>query len=288
METEKNVPESLQSRLPSWVAIPLFLLISLLLPAIPGAAVILLVPDALHSSNVWIYVLLQTFELLGVLLAAYILLRIDHRPMADLGLSLSGHFKSLIWGMLIAVVIYLIGFGASLMLGGIEVVDVHFSLYAMSSGFLLYIIVAITEEVMVRGYILGRLLQTSLNKFLALFISAAIFAALHLSNPNVTFLSILNILLAGLLLGASYLYTHNLMFPISLHLFWNWIQGTVLGYQVSGQEIGSTLLTLHRPVDSIWNGGKFGFEGSLLCTILAFVATLLIIWWGEKRKAIIV
>ncbi len=61
----------------------------------------------------------------------------------------------------------------------------------------------------------------------------------------------LNLLLAGMLLGASYLYTRNLCFPISLHLFWNWIQGPILGYQVSGNNFTTSMLTLRMPEENV-------------------------------------
>ncbi|GAA6422420.1 hypothetical protein K090096B2_18220 [Bacteroides fragilis] len=63
--------------------------------------------------------------------------------------------------------------------------------------------VAIVEETMMRGYVLGRLLRTRLNKFISLLISSLLFALLHLMNPNVAFLPMLNLVLGGLLLGAS-------------------------------------------------------------------------------------
>ena len=149
-----------------------------------------------------------------------------------------------------------------------------------------FLLVALFEEILMRGYILGRLLHTRMNKFLSLFISSALFALLHIFNPEIDFLPMLNLLLAGMLLGASYLYTKNLCFPISLHLFWNWIQGPVLGYEVSGNNFISSMLTLHLPEDNVLNGGAFGFEGSLICTVLMIVLTILIVWWGEKREAI--
>ena len=79
-----------------------------------------------------------------------------------------------------------------------------------------------------------------------------------------------------------YLYTRNLWFPISLHFFWNWIQGPVLGYEVSGNRFCETLFSLRLPANNLINGGAFGFEGSLVCTVLATLFTLFIIWWFEQ------
>ena len=149
---------------------------------------------------------------------------------------------------------------------------------------LFFAMVAIVEETMMRGYVLGRLLRTRLNKFISLLISSLLFALLHLMNPNVAFLPMLNLVLGGLLLGASYLYTRNLWFPISLHFFWNWIQGPVLGYEVSGNRFCETLFSLRLPANNLINGGAFGFEGSLVCTVLATLFTLFIIWWFEHSS----
>ena len=60
----------------------------------------------------------------------------------------------------------------------------------------------------------------------------------------------------------------------------------MLGYEVSGNNFISSMLTLHLPEDNVLNGGAFGFEGSLICTVLMIVLTILIVWWGEKREAI--
>ena len=201
-------------------------------------------------------------------------------------LSVKGHARGLWYGLLIAVLFYLVGFGLSLLLGEIEVTGFKFESVNLLGSWVFFLLVALFEEILMRGYILGRLLHTRMNKFLSLFISSALFALLHIFNPEIDFLPMLNLLLAGMLLGASYLYTKNLCFPISLHLFWNWIQGPVLGYEVSGNNFISSMLTLHLPEDNVLNGGAFGFEGSLICTVLMIVLTILIVWWGEKREAI--
>ena len=187
---------------------------------------------------------------------------------------------------MVAMLLYLIGFGLSLAIGEVEVTGFQFDPLNLLGTFVFCLLVALTEEIMMRGYILGRLLHTRMNKFLALFVSALLFALLHIFNPNVAFLPMLNLVIAGMLIGASYLYTRNLCFPISLHLFWNWIQGPILGYQVSGNDLGTSLLTLHLPEENVLNGGAFGFEGSLICTVLMIIFTILIVWWGEKREAI--
>ncbi len=67
-----------------------------------------------------------------------------------------------------------------------------------------------------------------------------------------------------------------------VHFFWNWIQGPVLGYEVSGNRFCEILFSLRLPANNLINGGAFGFEGSLVCTVLATLFTLFIIWWFEQ------
>ena len=214
------------------------------------------------------------------------MLRLERRPFSDLGLSLRGHVKGVWYGFLMAILLYLSGFGISLILGEIEVTGFQFEPLELLGSWVFFLLVALFEEILMRGYILGRLLHTTMNKFAALFVSAALFAFMHIFNPEIAFLPMLNLLLAGVLLGASYLYTRNLCFPVSLHLFWNWIQGPILGYQVSGNNFITSVLTLRMPEENVLNGGAFGFEGSLICTVLMIVCTILIVWWGEKQEAI--
>ena len=163
------------------------------------------------------YAVIQIASLLAsVLPALFVLKYCDSRPFSDLGLSIRGRWKDFLYGLLVAVLLYGIGFGLSLVLGEVRIMGVHLSFTNLAGSFGVCILVALTEEIMIRGYVLGRLLRTRLNKFLSLLISSVLFSLMHLFNPNVAFLPMLNLVLAGCLLGAAFLYTRNLWFPISL------------------------------------------------------------------------
>ena len=69
----------------------------------------------------------------------------------------------------------------------------------------------------------------------------------------------------------------------SLQWYWKWIQGPVLGYEVSGNKFCNGLLALRLPEANLINGGAFGFEGSVLCTVLMVVGTGLILKIHGKR-----
>lgn len=221
--------------------------------------------------------------LIGYLSAAVLVLRWRNLPLSLLGMSLRGRGKDLLAGLGVAVLLYAVGFGTSLLMGTVEIASVQWVPRDLLGTLLFFLLVAVTEEVMLRGFVLGRMLSAGMNRFVALFLSSVLFSAMHLFNPNFALLPFVNILLAGCLLGASFLYTRNLCFPVVLHWFWNWLQGPVLGYEVSGMDSGETLLTLRLTGSDLLTGGSFGFEGSLLCTVLLVVGTLAIIGYYERR-----
>ena len=159
--------------------------------------------------------------------------------------------------------------------------DVTFSGRDMFISFGLMVIVAFYEEVVFRGYILGNLMP-SMNKWIALPVSALIFALAHLANPDFSITAAVNIFLAGLLLGANYIYTKNLWFSIMLHFAWNFFQGPILGYYVSGLHLQS-LLQHELKGSELLTGGKFGFEGSLIATLLFIITTGTLVWVYEKK-----
>lgn len=89
-----------------------------------------------------------------------------------------------------------------------------FSPISLLASLLLYFLVAVTEEVIGRGFILGRMLDGGVDKFVALFISAVLFSLMHLFNPSFTFVPFLNIVLAGCFLGLPIYIRATSVFPL--------------------------------------------------------------------------
>ena len=235
------------------------------------------------ADKMFYFVLSETLMLIGIFLSAWIVWHFRGVSLTGLGRSLAIRKKDLLSGISLAIVLYAVGFGVSLLAGAIEIAGVVFNPSSLLISFVFFLLVAITEEFALRGFVLERMLQGGVNKFWALFLSATLFSLVHIANPNFDFLSFINILLAGILLGSSYIYTRNLCFPIAVHWFWNWIQGPVLGYEVSGNKFCDGLLTLYLPEANLINGGAFGFEGSILCTVLMVAGTGVILKMFRKN-----
>ncbi|GEM_PF-96760 len=230
----------------------------------------------------------QVIFLLSVLTPALIWMKYaDKYPLSGMGFIISGRARDIFCAIGVAGLLYLVGYPVILYGGSVEITgytwDPAALLYSLGGFFL----AAFAEEIMCRGYMLRRLMYTQMNRFVALAISSAIFSLLHFLNPNTGFVPFLNLFIAGLMLGAAYLYTSNLWFPVVLHTFWNWIQGPVLGFKVSGIDGNYSLIKLNIQDNNLINGGEFGFEGSLVCTLLMLVTTGCIILYYERKQKLL-
>jgi len=166
----------------------------------------------------------------------------------------------------------------------------------------LFVPVALGEELMFRGYVQTNLqdrgyVQTNLQEgirpgvarpgvagtVVALLISSVLFGAFHALNPNLTWVALLNLFLAGMALGYGYLVTGNLWLPIAYHLAWNYVQGPILGLAVSGVRYGG-LLALGDRGPAWWvTGAVFGPEGGIVGTLVLLTAFPIFLWWGRRQ-----
>jgi membrane protease YdiL (CAAX protease family) len=159
-----------------------------------------------------------------------------------------------------------------------------FSPQNFTAGFVVMCIIAIAEESVFRGYILANLLD-SFSPWLALVISALVFAFLHSGNPEAGVMAIVNVFLAGIFLGLGYIHTRNLWFAIFFHLSWNFLQGPILGFPVSGLELPA-LLQVTITGEELLTGGKFGFEASIIQTILFIIANIILFYYYRHHMPI--
>ncbi|MGB8213114.1 MAG: type II CAAX endopeptidase family protein [Anaerolineales bacterium] len=147
---------------------------------------------------------------------------------------------------------------------------------------LLFIVVGWQEELLSRGYHL-QTLASGINLFWGVLISSAIFGILHLGNPNATWASAVGIFFAGLFLALGYLRTGQLWLSIGLHIGWNFCEGVIFGFPVSGM-IAYPLLHIHVSGPEIWTGGAFGPEAGLIILPAIAIGVLLINLYSKLRS----
>ncbi|MFC6267933.1 CPBP family intramembrane glutamic endopeptidase [Frigoriflavimonas asaccharolytica] len=214
----------------------------------------------------------STFGLIGTFLLIWVFMKfLDKQKFQNLGFEIKNRLSDILTGFLIGFFVMLIAWLFLIYLKEIEFYRTDFDWEELTISVLIFIVVAVVEETLFRGYILKNFME-SYNKYIALLLSSIIFSLAHGLNPNVDLFSLFNISLAGIFLGLSYIYTKNLWFPIALHFSWNFFQ-SFLGFNVSGQDIYS-VIEFKITKGNTLNGGNFGFEGSYL----SIIAMLLIIF----------
>jgi uncharacterized protein len=148
--------------------------------------------------------------------------------------------------------------------------------------FVMFIFVGWNEELLSRGYHL-QTIASGLNLFWGVIISSAIFGLLHLGNPNATWVSAAGIFFAGVYLAYGYIRTRQLWLPIGLHIGWNFFEGVVFGFPVSGLDIYALMrISVHGP--ELWTGGAFGPEAGLIVLPSLILGALLIYLYTLRRK----
>lgn len=221
--------------------------------------------ENIHQSSEQ-HLITTSFDLLGVFITIWIFMKfVDREKLINLGFYTQNRFKDFIFGIGLGAFIMLTSYLFLILTDEIYFEKIVFSIKDIFISILVFSMVAILEEVLLRGYIL-RNLMISFNNYVALVISSILFSLLHAFNPNIDLFSLAGLFLAGLLLGASYIHTKNLWFPIALHLSWNLFQ-TLFGFNVSGQDFYS-LIEFNFEESNLLNGGAFGFEGSILSIII--------------------
>ena len=203
-------------------------------------------------------------------LAAWVTLRwADRRPFGALGLSPTpGWAREFLLGVGFGggsvALVFLISWG----LGFITVTAAGFSWTLagyLLRGLAVIAVAATMEELVMRGYPFQAVVEGT-GTWIAVLLFSLTFGLLHMQNKNWTWIGVLNIAFLGVLFSAAYLKTRSLWMPIGLHIAWNWIQGFLLGMNVSGVEIRRSVLVSQPKGPDFLSGGAFGAEGSLLAS----------------------
>ena len=218
------------------------------------------------------------------LVAGYVCARLlEGLPWRSLGISLhAGWFRQLLVGSAIGAASLALATAIATAGGGLR-----FSVSAagmspvsktLIGSLVLFIVAALAEEALFRGYPLQTLTRAQLA-WLGVLLTSVPFAAVHLKNPNGgSILAFINTALAGIWLAVAYLRTRSLWFPLGVHWAWNWALGSLFGLPVSGiTRIAPNPLLLGTDLGPAWfTGGSYGIEGGVACTVALLISTVFI------------
>lgn len=213
----------------------------------------------------------------SIILAAYAL---DKRPIRDYGLSVTSRWwKEFGAGVVIAALALSFIFLIEYTLGWLTIAgygwtptSAHSFTWGFLSTFWAMLLVGFYEEWCFRGYQLLNLaeglqyprLGVRGAAVIATLASSLVFGLMHAYNPNASAIAVFNIMFAGIVLAIPYVITGNLALSIGLHFSWNFVQGGIFGFAVSGTRLDASVIQIAQKGPVVWTGGAFGPEAGLL------------------------
>lgn len=202
----------------------------------------------------------------------------DKGKLSDIGLAnIKSSWKELCIGLLAGAVSFSIVTLVLLATKSAELLS-EFSRPNFSSSLIIqliiFIFVGINEEMFSRGYCMTVLKQTK-KRWVPIVVSSIIFALMHSMNQGISLLAYVNLFLFGIVMGYVFIKTKNIWMCIGYHITWNYFQGNIFGFLVSG-NVTDSVYTIQVVNSNLINGGNFGPEGGLVVTVLLIITILII------------
>jgi uncharacterized protein len=155
------------------------------------------------------------------------------------------------------------------------------------AGLFACVLVGVEEELFARGYLIRNLAEGlhlprvsfKVAVLLSYLLTSLFFGFLHANNANATLVSSLDLTLFGLFVGLGLILTGELAIPIGVHVAWNFAQGYVFGFPVSGFDGHLSLIATQQSGPTLWTGGAFGPEGGLIGILAVLLGMLLVYGW---------
>ena len=227
-------------------------------------------------------------ELIAVFAATSIMVHsIDRRPWGDLDLSrTSATVQRFAVGLAAGGVPIAAACGVLAAAGLLVVVPWHVDgtwLGAAGRISLVLVPAALAEEMLCRGYLLT-VMQRSAGVAGAVGLTSAMFAALHLRNPDATAMSVAVVLLSGIALATVRLATDSLYAAWMAHLAWNWVMAVGFHAAVSGIRFESPGYRAETTGDALISGGGWGPEGGLVAALSIVLALAIFFFLYSRRR----
>jgi membrane protease YdiL (CAAX protease family) len=212
---------------------------------------------------------------------------IERRPFETIGLNTSARIFEYGRGFLFGLLMFGSAVGLLALLGYIEIEAVDFGLAAwigVATILIGWIVQGAAEEVVARGFMLP-IIGARWRPWIGVLLSSSAFGLLHLLNPNLNWLAMLNLILFGFFAALYALWEEGLWGIFAIHSVWNWAQGNLFGFEVSGNAFGGdSLLDLTETGPDLLTGGAFGPEGGLVVTLVLLLSSLAV-WLASRRRS---
>jgi uncharacterized protein len=119
---------------------------------------------------------------------------------------------------------------------------------------------------------------------LATVLSSVVFGFAHANNDGASTISTINVALAGVMLALGLLWTAELALPIGLHLSWNFCQGNLFGFPVSGNHVEPRIIAVRQLGEPWLTGGEFGPEAGVVGVVAMMIGVGLMAAWVRLSR----
>ena len=224
-------------------------------------------------------------EAFCLFLSIFLMTKISKLKIEQLGFTkdniVFSYLKGALFGTLQIFTVFFIIFG-------LKAIDVYYvgniSILLLIKVFIIFIFQALLEEILFRGYLMSFFSKVIGIKFTIILLSF-LFTCIHLFNPNLDIIGLANVFLAGVTFSLIYYYTGNLWLVGAMHTLWNFILGFIVGSQISGIiTYNSVFFSIPVENKDLISGGVFGFEASIVTTIVELTISLFVIYLIKKEK----
>lgn len=154
--------------------------------------------------------------------------------------------------------------------------------------FILYIFMWIpqgaSEEIMTRGYMLPRL-SAKFRRPAAVAITSLFFGLLHTGNSGFSIIAFMNLILIAVFFAMLSIHTQEIWTVCAVHSVWNFAQGNLFGFEVSGIVPTASLFQTEsvKTGRDILTGGAFGPEGGLIVSGVILISILILVLIHQKK-----
>jgi len=215
-----------------------------------------------------------------VMLATWIVSRMEKRPLGDYGIPLRQIFgirfwEGTLWGFaMLSAILLVLRVSGHFQIDSVALVGGAVFRYALGWG-AVFIAVAVNEEFAFRGYWLFSFARRFRFWPAALFTSV-IFGLAHLPNPGENALGILQVVVTGLLFCLMIRRTGSLWFALGFHAAWDWAETFYYGTPDSGLLGAGRYLNTSVQGPKWLTGGSAGPEGSVIAFFVLLLCALLV------------
>jgi succinate-semialdehyde dehydrogenase/glutarate-semialdehyde dehydrogenase len=119
---------------------------------------------------------------------------------------------------------------------------------------------------------------------LAMLVTSSVFGLMHAGNPNASAVSNVNLIVAGVALAIPVLLTRQLAISMGAHTTWNFVQGAVFGFPVSGQDLATPIVDSEPTGPLHLTGGAFGPEAGVLALVAEVLFIIAVVVYVKRTR----